>query len=85
VRAFLVFASFARITMPGGTGQSHLESFTEESPAPDERVHGWISKESPRNSIEFAVYKTRHEQGDTKMVNHHVQFQQEIWGTCQGL
>lgn len=64
-------------------GKSHLESLTVEAAAPGERLHGWISKESPDNSVEVILYRAPQPAGDSKMVNHHVPFGQEVWGKCR--
>jgi hypothetical protein len=73
------FVPGARISMQGA---SHFESYTEEMPSANERVHGWISKESPDNRIELVIYKDPQPEGQTKIVNHQMPIGQDVWGTC---
>jgi hypothetical protein len=76
------FGPAARISIQGAT---HLESYSEEAPAPGELAHGWISKESPENRIELVIYREPTPQGRSKLVNHQVPFGQEVWGGCRGV
>src|SRR4051812_43938801 len=57
------FGPAARVFMQGA---SHLESYSEQTPAANESVHGWISKESPENRIELVIYKEAMPLGQSK-------------------
>lgn len=63
-------------------GKTHKESLTGVEKAPDELLHGWISKESPDNAIELIIYQQPKAQGQSVAINHNVPAGQEMWGTC---
>lgn len=64
-------------------GQGHTESFTSQAPGADEFLHGWISKENPKNAIEAIIYREPKSQGLSVLINHNVPVGQQIWAQCE--
>lgn len=76
------YSTSAEIIMQG---KSHFESFTVEAAKDDELLRGWLSKESPQNSIEMVIYKEPQKLGRSKLTNHHVPIAKDMWGDCSGI
>lgn len=63
-------------------GNAHQETLTAEPLGAGEKIHAWISKENPQNSIELFVYTEAKAEGDTLMINPNIPFGKEMWGAC---
>lgn len=66
-------------------GRTHKETLTQVESQPGEMVHGWLSQQSPDNSIELIVYTEPQAEGRSKLINPHIPAGNVMWGDCEGL
>lgn len=70
-----------KVAMTGAP--AHEETLTAVPPTGEQRLHAWISNESPENRIELIVYKSATANGDTEIINSRMPMGKEIWGQCK--
>jgi hypothetical protein len=64
-------------------GKITEESATQVANGENEKVHLWLSKEKADSSLEMVIYKSAYPDGDSKLINPHILYGKEMWGTCE--